>query len=57
MLWFLYKVDNDIDMYRIVYVLICLVKNYVIFLKLKLLMLLLLCVKIIIIYEFFWLFL
>lgn len=57
MLWFLYKVVNDIDMYRIVYVLICLVKNFVIFLKLKLLMLLLLCVKIIIIYEFFWLFL
>lgn len=48
---------NDIEMYIILYVLICLVKNYVIFLKLKLLMLLLLCVKIIIIYEFFWLFL
>lgn len=53
-LWFLYKVVNDIDMYRTVHVLICLVKNPVIFSKSKPLMLLLLCVKIITIYEFPW---
>lgn len=45
---------NDIEMYITLHVLICVVKNYVIFPKSKPLMLLLLCVKIITIYEFPW---
>lgn len=45
---------NDIEMYITLHVLICVVKNYVIFPKSKPLMLLLLCVKKITIYEFPW---